>query len=169
MAIMASWRGKKWEVSSNVIYALSSISTSFTLKTETRTTSEGKEEKIVKGIDLIPLSFETIISRSVGVDVMSEIESWKSLIGKTDKFILGGNRFLADSFMLESVSVGTVETDDKGKLISASLSFSFIEEEKKLNDVNPSSSKAGPSKKDKNTKKIINSQIISSSSTVMSI
>jgi hypothetical protein len=166
MAVIASWRDKKWEISPQKIQAFNKLSTSFAVKTETKTTKDGKEEKIIKGLDLIPLSFDMKISDAIGIDVLKEIESWKDLVGKTGSFNLGGKRFLAEVYMLNSVSIDEIEVDGLGRTRSATISFSFVEAETKKVEV---TSKAGPTSKEKRSKKIVNSQIISSTSIVTSV
>jgi hypothetical protein len=127
MAIIASWNGKQWEVSSKHIMTIENFTTAYKLKTESGDDSEGKAPSNVRGLELMPLSFTTHISDAVGIDVRAELESWGALVGQSAPFILGDKPLSDTDFRLLEVSLGNTFLDDLGRIREAALSVNFEE------------------------------------------
>jgi hypothetical protein len=127
MAVMASWNGKRWEVSPSRITAIEGFSTGYKLKNTSNTDSEGKAPSDVRGLDLMQLSFTTHISDAVGVDVRAEIDSWAALIGESAPFILGDKQFGESDFRLTQMGLSGTVLDDFGRIREAGLSMQFEE------------------------------------------
>lgn len=174
MAVIASWKGKRWEVSPSKIYSLEGFSTTFKLKVDQNQDKEGSPATNVRGRELVPLSFDVTISDAVGINVRAEIESWEALIGETGPFYLGGKRFGPELMQLQSVGVSDVVIDDIGRIRSAKLRLDFEEyadeAAKSKPKATPASTKdIGPSSQDKATKKPINPQLNQATSTGMGV
>jgi hypothetical protein len=128
MAVMAQWQGKTWEVSQKRVVTLSGLVTTYAVKTENSADASGQSATRVTGMALQGLSFETVLSDSLGVNVESELVSWKALVGQSGPFLLAGKRFGPERFLLSSVEVGDVALSDMGRIHIAKLSLSFVED-----------------------------------------
>ena len=93
MAVMASWNGKTWGVSSQRIAALNGISHSVELDTENSDDKAGSPATKTKALKLQSMSFDFDLAAAVGCDVRSEYESWTALVGQYAPFYLAGRRF----------------------------------------------------------------------------
>lgn len=172
MAVIASWKNKKWEVSPSKIYNLEGFSTSFKLKVDQNQDKEGSPATNVRGRELVPLSFDVTLSDVVGINVRAEIESWEALIGEAAPFYLGGKRFGPELMQLQSVDVSDVIIDDLGRIRSAKLRLSFEEYADKAAKAKPgatpkSTLDIGPNSQDKASKKPANPQLAQATSTGM--
>ena len=139
MATMAKWGPKKWAVSAKKVVALEGLAFSFSQVADNNTSTEEKKTTNERGTDLFPLSFTTVLHSGTGVDVRAEIESWKKLVTKVIPIYLGG-RQLGPKLQLRKVSVGSVKTDDSGRIRLATLSFEFKEYDPDTTSVKVSSS-----------------------------
>ena len=106
MAIMAQWRGMRWEISPNMIKAIAGLSTSYKLKASTD--EDGRRK--VEGFELQPLSLDYDVS-----------------VGQIGPFYLGGRRFGPRSVQLDEVSIGDLVLDNFGRIRSARISLKFTE------------------------------------------
>ena len=88
--------------------------------------TEGKKTTNERGTELFPLSFTTVLHSGAGVDVWAEIQSWKALVTKVNYFYLGGKK-LGPKLQLRKVAVSNTKVDGKGRLLLATLSFTFKE------------------------------------------
>ena len=139
MATMAKWGPKTWAVSSQKVVALQDLSFSYSQVADNNTSTEEKKTTNERGTELFPLSFTTTLHSGAGVDVRAEIESWKALVTKVNYFYLGGKQ-LGPKLQLRKVSVGSVKTDDSGRIRLATLSFEFKEYDPDTTSVKVSSS-----------------------------
>lgn len=80
MAVIASWKTRSWEVSTNKIYNFQNLSTSYQLKTNENEEKDGTAPINVRGRELVPLTLDVFMSDVAGIDVRSEIESWDTLV-----------------------------------------------------------------------------------------
>lgn len=172
MAVIASWKNKKWEVSPSKIYNLEGFSTSFKLKVDQNQDKEGSPATNVRGRELVPLSFDVTLSDVVGINVRAEIESWAALIGEAAPFYLGGKRFGPELMQLQSVDVSDVIIDDLGRIRSAKLRLSFEEYADEAAKAKPGATPTstldiGPNSQDKASKKPANPQLAQATSTGM--
>jgi hypothetical protein len=127
MAVIASWNGRRWEVSASRIMAIEGLTTSYKLKKESNTDSEGKAASDVRGLELMPLSFTTHVSDAVGIDVRAELEAWGALVGAAAPFILGEKQLGGADFRLIQVSLADTFLDDLGRVREAKLNMQFEE------------------------------------------
>lgn len=123
MAVMAQWRGMRWEISPRMIKAIAGLSTSYKLKAST----DENGQRTVEGFELQPLSFDYDVSDAAGTDPRAEFEVWEGLVGQTGPFYLGGRRFGPRSVQLDEVSIGSIELDNAGRIRSAKISLKFTE------------------------------------------
>mgnify|MGYP000925790197 CR=1 FL=1 len=171
MSIVAQWLSKKWEVSPHRVQNISNLSTSYKLKTETSSGSNGSTVTKVLGLEPQQIKFESQISDAVGVNVEDEIKSWESLVGQSGVFYIGGKSFGRNKMQLTSVDVTETVIDDLGRIRSAKISFLFTEDttsmksSKKSNKTTAASSATytalgiSPSSADKSQKKPVNTQL----------
>ena len=92
MAVMASWNGKTWGVSSQRIAALNGVSSSVELDTENSDDKAGSPATKTKALKLQSMSFDFDLASAVGGDARGEFESWTSLVGQYAPFYLALNR-----------------------------------------------------------------------------
>ena len=92
MAVMASWNGKTWGVSSQRIAALNGVSSSVELDTENSDDKAGSPATKTKALKLQSMSFDFDLASAVGGDARGEFESWTSLVGQYAPFYLAGRR-----------------------------------------------------------------------------
>ena len=76
MAVMASWNGKTWGVSSQRIAALNGVSSSVELDTENSDDKAGSPATKTKALKLQSMSFDFDLASAVGGDARGEFESW---------------------------------------------------------------------------------------------
>lgn len=119
MAIMAKWRDKTFEVSTNKVNPLKNFSTSTTIKGDN---SESKK----KITELVPFSFDVDVHAEAGVDPQNEYESWCSLIKETGVLYMHGRRFGRET-RLTDVSFSGVQLDDFGRIRFATIGLTFEE------------------------------------------
>lgn len=126
MPTMAQWGSKKWAVSSKQVVALEGLAFSYEQVADENTSTEDKKTTNERGTELFPLSFTTVLHSGAGVDVWAEIQSWKALVTKVNYFYLGGKK-LGPKLQLRKVAVSNTKVDGKGRLLLATLSFTFKE------------------------------------------
>lgn len=126
MPTMAQWGSKKWAVSSKQVVTLEGLAFSYEQVADENTSTEDKKTTNERGTELFPLSFTTVLHSGAGVDVWAEIQSWKALVTKVNYFYLGGKK-LGPKLQLRKVAVSNTKVDGKGRLLLATLSFTFKE------------------------------------------
>lgn len=122
---------KRWGVSSESVRDLTSLSTGFELKTESNSAVEGQPLTNERGLNPQPLSFSTNLYSYAGIDVRNEIESWKSWVGQTGILKIGRKTF-GPNWLLKNVQASGIQLDSTGRFIFATLTFSFEENDEKL-------------------------------------
>lgn len=127
MAIMAKWGEKVWEVSSQRITALDSISASVELDTENSDDKAGSPATKTKALKLQTMNFDFDLASVAGCDVRSEYESWTALIGKYAPFFLADQRFGPANLQLTGVSLSDTVLNDFGRILKGRISVSFTE------------------------------------------
>lgn len=170
MSEMAKWREKNWEVSTEKVTAIENLSFAYEQKAENNKAAEGSPSTNERGMELFSLSFSCLLHSNAGVDVMNEIESWKSLVSKTGAFYLNGKQ-IGPKLQLRKVSVSNTMLDDLGRIRLATLSFVFEEYEKE-NAPAPKTNTAlnvGAPTSSKEEKKPNNSQLNSAPTTTMGV
>ena len=126
--IMAYWNGMRWEVSSKQIAYLESLTTAYSIDTDTNADKEGQKPTENIGLSLVEISFNTTYRIETGTtDVRGMINKWKSMIGVAAPLIIGSAIFGPDKMQLQSVNVSNVALSAKGVIRAATLSFKLKE------------------------------------------
>lgn len=141
MAVMASWNGKTWGVSSQRIAALNGISHSVELDTENSDDKAGSPATKTKALKLQSMSFDFDLAAAVGCDVRSEYESWTALVGQYAPFYLAGRRFGPANLQLTGVSLSDTKLDNLGRILTGKITIKLTEYAEEA-----SSKKASPGK-----------------------
>ena len=125
---MAYWNGMTWGVSRKQIAYLESLTTSFSIETNTNADKEGKSPTEEVANSLIEISLDTTYRVETGTrDVRGMIETWRNLVGKTGPLIIGSSAFGPDKLQLQKVGVSEVQIDATGYIRAVKLSFNFKE------------------------------------------
>ena len=119
MAVMASWNGKTWGVSSQRIAALNGVSSSVELDTENSDDKAGSPATKTKALKLQSMSFDFDLASAVGGDARGEFESWTSLVGQYAPFYLAGRRFGPANLQLTGVSLSEYAEEASSKKAGA--------------------------------------------------
>ena len=126
--IMGYWNGMRWEVSGRQIAYLESLTTAYSIDTDTNADKEGQKPTESVGVGLIEVSFNTTYRIETGtLDIRSVLEQWKAMIGKAAPLIIGNAIFGPDKMQLQSVNVSNVELSPKGIIRAATCAFKFKE------------------------------------------
>lgn len=134
MSTMAKWRNKEWVVSPREVLALENLAFSYEQQADNNSSTESQAPTNQRGTQLVPLTFKTVLHSGAGVDVRSEIEQWKGMVTLTGPFYLNG-RQLGPKFQLRKVAVSDVKLDNSGRMLLATLSFTFKEYDKDTTSV----------------------------------
>lgn len=126
MSVIAKWRNKTWEVSPDQILAIQDLAFSFEQQADNNSSTEGEGLTNERGTQLVPVSFKTVLHSGVGIDVRGEIEQWQSLVTLTGPLYVNG-RQLGPKLQLRKVAVSNVKLDNSGRMLLATLSFTFKE------------------------------------------
>lgn len=124
---------KIWKVASDCIKDFSDFSTGYELDAENNTAVEGSPLYTERGLKKQSLSFSSNLNAHLGIDVRTDIESWKRWIGQTGILKIGGTTY-GPNWLLTKVKVASTQIDSRGRFISAKLTFTFEENDEKLND-----------------------------------
>ena len=143
MATIAKWRKKKWFVTEKQILDFKNLAYTYEQNAQNNSSTEGKGLTNEKGLKLFEMSFNTTLLISAGVSVRKEIESWKEEVSKVGVFYLNGKPIIKTKLRLNKVSVSETVIDNKGRMVSATIQFNFIEYEPQKPDVDTSTSAKG--------------------------
>ena len=83
MAVMASWNGKTWGVSSQRIAALNGVSSSVELDTENSDDKAGSPATKTKALKLQSMSFDFDLASAVGGDARGDLSRGRRWSGST--------------------------------------------------------------------------------------
>lgn len=136
MALMAKWNRKTWEVNSSNVLTIQDLTFSYSQTADNNNSTEEKKQTNVRGKELFPLNFTTVLHKGLDVnfDIRKEIEDWESLVSKVDYFFLGSVR-LGPAVQLRKVSVSDVKLSNSGEMLYAKLSFEFKEYDQESSSV----------------------------------
>lgn len=135
--IMAYWNGMEWECSPNVITYLESLSTSYSMKTDTNADKEGNSPTEQVALSDEEISLSTTYRIETGASNIKEIiGQWKAMIGLAAPLIVGDELFGPDNVQLQSVSVGNISMRPDGMFTAATLSFKFKEFREDVEEIN---------------------------------
>lgn len=127
MATIAKWRKKKWFVTEKQIKDFKNLAYTYEQNAQNNSSTEGKGLTNERGLKLFEMSFNTTLLISAGVSVRKEIESWKEEVSKVGVFYLNGKPIIKTKLRLNKVSVSETVIDNKGRMVSATIQFNFIE------------------------------------------
>lgn len=127
MAVQASWGSMTFQVSPNRITAITGLTTGFNRKADTNEDTSGQPTTNTKGLDLQSVSFDVSYVAGLGVDPRSMIDAWKSQFFKRYPLYIGGRRFGARFMELDSVDVGNIVLDNRGRFIQVDISITLTE------------------------------------------
>lgn len=113
----ASWGGKAFRITTQKLMALESMSITDSYSTDGD--SPGREKT--------KFSIPVTLLSGIGYNVQTEIESWRSLIGKSNYFYLQGKKYFPQKFVLVSVGTTDIQFTAKGMPITAKISLEFEE------------------------------------------
>ncbi len=131
----------EWECSPNVITYLESLSTSYSMKTDTNADKEGNSPTEQVALSDEEISLSTTYRIETGASNIKEIiGQWKAMIGLAAPLIVGDELFGPDNVQLQSVSVGNISMRPDGMFTAVTLSFKFKEFREDVEEIN---SKAG--------------------------
>lgn len=126
--VMAYWNGMKWEIGSKQIAYLESLTTAYSIDTDTNADKEGKKPTETVGLDLIEVAFNTTYRIETGTsDIRGMLKKWESMVGKSAPLIIGNAIFGPDKMQLQSVSVSNIALSPNGIMRAATLSFKLKE------------------------------------------
>lgn len=135
--IIAYWNGMEWECSPNVITYLESLSTSYSMKTDTNADKEGNSPTEQVALSDEEISLSTTYRIETGASNIKEIiGQWKAMIGLAAPLIVGDELFGPDNVQLQSVSVGNISMRPDGMFTAATLSFKFKEFREDVEEIN---------------------------------
>ena len=129
MAVMASWNGKTWGVSSQRIAALNGISHSVELDTENSDDKAGSPATKTKALKLQSMSFDFDLAAAVA------------------PFYLGGTRFGPANLQLTGVSLSDTKLDNLGRILTGKITIKLTEYAEEASSKKASSGKSGNSGK----------------------
>lgn len=127
MSLIAKWNGIEWEVSRNRVAALNSISTAVELDTSTNSDAAGSPPQNTKALKAQKFNLDYAVAYAIGTDPRAEYDKCVAKIGEYAPFFLGGKQFGADKMQLVSVKIANSQINDKGVILSATISLSFAE------------------------------------------
>ena len=127
----------EWECSPNVITYLESLSTSYSMKTDTNADKEGNSPTEQVALSDEEISLSTTYRIETGASNIKEIiGQWKAMIGLAAPLIVGDELFGPDNVQLQSVSVGNISMRPDGMFTAAPLSFKFKEFREDVEEIN---------------------------------
>lgn len=122
MATQASWGSHKFTISSSQVNALNSLSISDSYNDDFD--SNGKRI----GLEPTTFNIETVLNTAVlgkGKYARTEMQKWRSAIGKYAYFYLGGTKLFTRQYKLLKVDSSDFVLDNKGRTLSVKLTLSF--------------------------------------------
>lgn len=127
----------EWECSPNVITYLESLSTSYSMRTDTNADKEGNSPTEQVALSDEEISLSTTYRIETGASNIKEIiGQWKAMIGMAAPLIVGDELFGPDNVQLQSVSVGNISMRPDGMFTAATLSFKFKEFREDVEEIN---------------------------------
>ena len=131
MAVMASWNGKTWGVSSQRIAALNGVSSSVELDTENSDDKAGSPATKTKALKLQSMSFDFDLASAVGGDARGEFESWTS----------------PANLQLTGGSLSDTTLDNFGRILKGKITINLTEYAEEASSKKASSGKSSSSGK----------------------
>ncbi len=134
MSTMAKWRDREWVISPQEVLALEDLAFAYEQQADNNSSTENQAPTNQRGTQLVQMTFKTILHSGAGVDVRREIETWKGMVTKTGPFYLNGKQ-LGPKFQLRKVAVSDVKLENNGRMLLATLAFTFKEYDKDTTSV----------------------------------
>ena len=126
MSVQAEWNGFVWGIQPGRVCPLSSFSSSLSVSVERNEDKEGEPATQTVARDLIQLDVEYVCTRAgEGVDPKSEYKGWGLWVGTYAPFFMGGEKYMADLYMLKDASPSDVVIGPDGSWQSATIKLTF--------------------------------------------
>ena len=166
MGNMAKWGSKVFKVSPSKVLPIEGLTTTVSVKSDTQNDTSGTNKSNSKGLELQPVEFSATYLRALGVDPLAELNSWNSLVGKTNPLYIGGKKFGPAKLTLKKVAASDIllSTVD-GTMIQCTLKFSFEQYSKQTGTSSGTSTKSTSSSSKKSTSSSSSSKKTTTSST----
>lgn len=127
MGIQAQFLDIKWEISEKKLMGIDSMSYSFGVNTETKSSSGGNDKVVLKGYKADGITLTYKANRSCGVDPEQELKKAENLLGRKGTFILGSKKLGPIKTMLMSVKPSNQLYNDEGVMIEQTITLTFGE------------------------------------------
>lgn len=114
----------EWNILANQLKMFDGWDSELSVKTQTDGNSDKQTEY---GSELRHLSLPYKISESSGVDILSEIELIKTMQGVIAPLYIDGKKLFSTLFLLTDCQCSDMELMPDGRIVSCSISLSFIE------------------------------------------
>lgn len=125
MGNMAKWGSKVFKVSPSKVLPIEGLTTTVSVKSENQNDTSGADQSNSKGLELQPVEFSATYLRSLGVDPLAELDSWNSLVGKTNPLYIGGKKFGPAKLTLKKVAASDILLSNSGDMLKVTLKFTF--------------------------------------------
>ena len=147
MGNMAKWGSKVFKVSPSQVVSIVGLTTSVSVKSDTQNDTSGTSKSNSKGLELQPVEFSATYLSALGVDPRAQLESWNSLVGKSNPLYIGGKRFGPQKLTLKKVTASDIMLATDGKMIGVTLKFSFEQYSKQTGTSSGTKKKSSTSSK----------------------
>ena len=128
MGLMAEWSGMRFEVEPGNVRPIGSLSGTRSVSVERNEDKEGEPATQVVSLDLMTLDVEYTVARAAtGEDPRSVCGQWWHLVGTYAPFYVCGSAFMAELFLLKSVSYSDILQGPDGRFESVKIALSFEE------------------------------------------
>lgn len=124
MSIQGQFLGRSFEVSSQRVAAIGTLSTAVEVK---RVSDSASGKSKITGMELQKLDIDYLTTFETGGNPRKEFEEWQALIGKYGPLRVAGSRFGPANFQLRSVSMDDALVDVNGKIRSAIIALYLVE------------------------------------------
>ncbi len=127
--MIATYKNKSFQVSTNKKYIMNGIAWGGSLSTESQEKLGSKPSTYIKGASLDVLSFQITLKATLNLKVRKEIEDWEKikLNAQPDYLIIGNKPLGVNKWLLKSTNASAVELDGDGNMIEAVLKLDFEE------------------------------------------
>ncbi|MEG0371745.1 MAG: phage tail protein [Clostridium sp.] len=157
MGVIGSFGAKTFSSSLNKIYTFDDMTENASLNIEEQDVEGQKPSSYIKGPALSDCSLTITLLRQKQVNVVNEINSWKSILSgaKPYPLVIGGKALSRYKYLIASISTSDIKLGPNGEYLFAKVQIQFkefVRNGKNKDDKNPGKP-SGTKKEDKKTKK----------------
>lgn len=129
MSLQAQWHDATFETTPDRIHTFGEIKGSMGLDIEKTEDAEGEPPEEPARRKLIEFTVEFSFTQAAAIDPMAEITAWQGRLnqGIHAPFYLGGEKFLADEFILMSFDFTLGHINVEGKPLTGDITLKFQE------------------------------------------